>query len=264
MQNFKKTIIMSASALALLVATPVMANDATHYTAEEMPHVTQEDLKQGWEKTKQAVKETTAEVTNATEEALEETQKAMATTFDTITINERNTVAGMLGQPIYDVQGERVAKIHDILLDTAGEAKLIVLKDGDWTGLGKQVAYQYGVLTKTADNGDIITPLSEEMIDDAMAFEYAQTPQLVSARQLINSDLLDAEGNVIAQIENISLKNSTADQVILSFNQVLGMGGDKAAIAFKDITLKQVEGRTVFKLSANQTSNFENVKNSRL
>lgn len=259
---------MSASALALLIATPVLANDATQYKAEEMPQVTKEDLKQGWEQTKESLSQATKDVTTGVEEtaedmaegaetALEKTKSTMATAFDTVTINERNTVAGMLGQPIYDVQGERVAKIHDILLDTSGEAKLIVLKDGDWTGLGKQVAYQYGVLTRTADNGDIITPLSEDMIDDAAAFEYSQTPQLISSRQLINSDLLDANGDVVAQIENISLKGGAADQVILTFNEVLGMGGDRAAIAFKDITLKQVEGRTVFKLSANQTTDFE-------
>lgn len=289
------TKLLAAASLAILMAatTPAVAETELKAGAsadmkvertegqKDAHKLTEKEVKQGWKDTKEAISETAEDVSDATEQTYESIK---ATLFETnadynkdmdleqVAIKSRMTASGMLGEPVYNVDGERVAKIHDIILDSNGNAQMVVLADGDFTGLGKMVAYDYSIITKTNKDGDMISTLSEDMIDKAATFTYdrekADTKVRVmpqggySVSALMDGHLVSPTDENLADIDNISFKNGKADKIIVGYDKTLNMGGEKAAIAFNDTTVvKNDKGEaTNFQLTTAQSGQFKAYK----
>lgn len=284
-----KSLLTAVSAFAIMAAAPAMADtkvkagasvDAEMETERtegqsDIPEVTGEEIKQGWEDTKDAVSDTAKDISDATGKAYDDIKATFLSDDEnaditSVTINEKMTAEGMIGQPVYNASGERVAKIHDIILDSNGDAKMVILADGDFTGLGKNVAFDYDVITQRSAEGDIVAPLTEEMIDAAAAFsydpdDYSETVRIIpqngySVAELLDGDLVDTQGKKVGDVENISIRNGEADRIIVGFDKLLGLGGEKAALNYDAVDLVSKENKTHFKLSANQALKFETFK----
>ncbi len=290
----KKTILSAASVLAIMAAAPAHADnmntqaDASAEVQMERTQqqnddavVTEQELEQGWENTKDTVSNAASDVADATEETYEEIKAAFIdndedTEMTNVTINPRNTATAMIGSTLYNTDGEAIATISDIILDADGNATMAVVADGEIFGLGKSAAFDFSILSNKNADGDVIAPLSEEMIDQAAAFSYDAEDQSDDVRvvpangysvaELLEGQLVNAQGEAVADIDNISFSGSQAENLILGFNEVLGMGGNKAAMSFSEA--KVVRDDSVmggasynFQLNADQAAQFESYKN---
>lgn len=289
----KKTILSAVSVLAIMAAAPAHADMKTNTEASaevqmertqqqnDNAVVTEKELKQGWEDTKEGVSEAADEVADATEETYEDIKAAFIdddanTPNEKVSINSRNTATTMIGATLYNTDGEAIATVSDIILDADGNAQMAVVADGEIFGFGKSAAFDYSILSNKNTEGNVIAPLSEEMIDQAAEFSYDVDNQSDNVRvipangysvaELLEGQLLNANGDVVADIDNISFSNGQAENLILGFNEVLGMGGNKAAMSFSEAKIIKGESMTGdtsynFQLNAAQSDQFENYKN---
>ena len=288
----KKTILSAVSVLAIMAAAPAYADNVNtqadaevqmERTAEQNDNavVTEQELEQGWEDTKEGVSNAANDVADATAETYEDIKAAFIdndenTEVTNVTINTRNTATAVIGSTLYNTDGEAIATVSDIILDADGNATMAVVADGEIFGFGKSAAFDYSVLANKNAEGDIIAPLSEEMIDQAAAFSYdaedaSDEVRVIPANgysvaELLEGQLVNTEGEAVADIDNISFSGSKAENLILGFNEVLGMGGNKAAMAFSEANIVRddsIMGNTSynFQLNASQAAQFESYKN---
>lgn len=286
----KKQILTAVSAIALLTGGVAFADDAnrtsnqsnieTKSSAEFKQDVnkgwnnTKENVKEGWNNTKDAVSNTAKDVSNAAKNAYSDVEKAV-TKDDTveisgIAIDKRMTASGMLGEPVYNVNGDRVAKVRDIIVDREGNAMMVVLGDGDFTGLGKLVAFDYDVITERSAKGDVISSLTEDTIDMAASFSYESSTTGEDVRlmpsngysvaDLLRADLVSESGEELANVDNISFRNGQADQLIVAFGGVLGLGSEQAAMPYDEPQTIKTNNRLAFKLDNSQAADFEAYK----
>ncbi len=259
------TAVSAAMLLALGSTAPVVhaqQNDAPPVGTGNMG----EDAEKAWKKTKEDISEAYKDVKSVF------TDENGNTKLQPVMINPSRTAVGIIDQPVYNRGGERVATVKDIILDANGKASMIVLADGEFPGVDmKLTAFNYSLLTQQNTDGDIIMPLTEDMIDQAAAFSYDKKDESDKVRvtpnngysvaELLKADLINEKKEEIAQIDNISLKSGQADQLIVDFNRVLGLGGEKAAIGYKEAKIvRDDKGNLDFQLNANQTAQFENFK----
>src|SRR5690606_2321721 len=83
----------------------------------------------------------------------------------------------------------------------------------------------------------------------------------VSADELLGADVLDNNGKEIAEVKDIVLGSGGADRVIVAFDEVMGMGGERAVFKFDDLKMTRIDNEPHFQLSAAQSSRFEAYKN---
>lgn len=274
----KNKLLLTASALAFIMSAPsaiaAEENTTAKVQAEQETSIGQ-DIEKGLNEAGERISDAADNVAEATEETydsikakiVDETQDPKVSVID---IDERMTAAGMIGSPVYNTEEERIAKVSDIILDRDGNAIMVILADGDFTGLGKHVAFEYDVITRRDTNGDLIAPLSEEDIDNAMAFsydrsDYSDTVQVIpsngfSVAELMDSNLTDPAGETLANVDNISFREGAADQLILKFNDVLGFGGETVAMGYDDLNIARTDGKVNFQLTQPQTDEFKTYK----
>jgi uncharacterized protein YrrD len=289
-----KTVKMltAASVVALMAAAPALADQAVQadtrtgasYTAPnannpdtpDMPTVTKKDIKNGWNKTKNAVTNTADKAGDAISDTARKIKAAVLNNDPTVkaapvVIDASMTASGMIGKPVYDEQHKKIATVEDVILDNSGKASMIVVKDGGFAGIGgKLAAFDYGAVVSRGDKGDIIAPLTKKSLDAITPFTYDATAASgktqtlpaggYSVAKLMNGEVLDAAGEKLANIDNLSFRNGRADLVIASYGQVLSMGGDKVAINFDTAQLVRTNDDVSMKLSTAQTRQFHAVE----
>jgi uncharacterized protein YrrD/uncharacterized protein YjbJ (UPF0337 family) len=274
-----KTLLTAVSAIALVVSAPSFAetNANTNVEVERSKSTEQssgsfkKDVKDAWKNTKEDVSQAADKVSGAVEDTYEDAKQAFKDDDNTaemneIVVNERMTAQGTIGQTVYNTKGDRIAKVHDIIVDGSGAATMVILADGDFTGLGKLVAFDYDVIMNRQSDGDVIAPLTEESIDQAARFSYERTEgsekirvmpdQGYSVANILDADLTSPDGETLAEVDNVLLRNGAADQLIISYDQFMGMGGEKLAVAFHEAQIEDNKGALSFKLSAAETAQF--------
>jgi sporulation protein YlmC with PRC-barrel domain len=270
----KKTLLVAVSALALMATSPMaFAQDQAAQASAETNTVTKAEVKQNWEKTKTSVSNTADKVSDATKKAYENVKASLITEDEDVRPFEFNTriaASGMIGQPVYNHNNERVAQINDIILDANGNAATVVLSDAGFFKMGKLVAFDYGLVSQRSKDGDVIMPLTEETIDKAKNFEYGAkeadadtlvpAADSVSVAKLLDGELLDTNRKKVAKIDNITFRDGKADELIVVFDQTLGMGGEKAALEYEDLTLVRDGGDYDVQLSTKQSVRFDSYK----
>ena len=286
-----KQLLTAVSALAILAAAPAMADTQAETNAsvnaeittdadrtaneDNMPTTTEQDIKQGWENTKKTVSDTANDVADATERTYNDI-KASLLSDDTdnmeiqnVAINTQSTASGMIGQPVIN-NGERVGKIRDIIVDGSGTPTMVIVGDGDFFGLGKLAAFDYSTITGTNSEGDVIAPLTENAISQAAEFSYEPENENGNIRvipsngysvaKLLDGQLVDSQGETLAQIEDIQFQGGSAAHLVVSFDQVLGLGGKNAAISYDTATVIKDGDEYDFQVSADKAVQFENFK----
>lgn len=281
----KLRILMAAVSVAALMTAGAAQADTTKSSvnvnsrtetvspgpADGAP-MTKAQVQRDWQETKADVKEAVA---NFKARVLNDSDKIDAQA-EPVVVEVRQTAEGIIGKPVYNGANERVATVKDIILDKNGTAQLIVLKDGDFMGLGgKLAAFDYGLIVDQNRDGDVIMPITEKTIERVAEFSYnpkdageSKTRVIpangYSVANLLDGNLLGANGKKLATIDNLTFKGDKADLVIATHSQILHMGGEKVAIGFDGPKLTQDKDHkdVNLKLSAAQTRQFENFKKS--
>lgn len=260
-----KTLLAAASVIALMASSPALAdtnaNNQTPAEASTSGNITK-DAKKAWNNMKEDASEAYEDI------------KAVFIDEETrpVVINSRHTASGMLGKAVYNGRQERVGTVKDIIVDGNGEASMLVIADGEFPGYsGKLVAFDYDIISRQNAEGDVIAPISEENIDKAAEFSYDRNAQSdgkvriipdngYAVSKLLEGQLLSAEGQNVAEIENISFKNGKAQDLIVGFDKVLGMGGKYAALNYDAAKIIHDGDDLDFKLTPKQTAQFEAYK----
>jgi sporulation protein YlmC with PRC-barrel domain len=264
-----KNKIITAVSMATLVAAVPAFGDTVKSQAEVNAEAStsgniSEDAKEAWEEIKDDATEVYEEVKATVIGEQKNGEHA------TVVIDSRKTANGIIGKPVFNEQAERVAKVHDIILDESGKAVMVVVTDGAFIAVGKKAAFDYGAITRIDVNGDVIMPLTEEMINNAARFSYEAdesgenvrvlAANGVSVNAILAGQVLNHQNEAVAEIDNISLKNGSADRLIIGFDKVLGMGGQNAVLNYADATLIRDGDDLDFKLSADKSAQFETYK----
>lgn len=282
----RNTILTAVSAMAIMTAVPA-AYAETNTTAtqnhkertaeqNDAAVVTKEEVKQGWEDTKAAVSGAAKDVSAAAEDMYEDVRAAFVTDKNAsdanVKVNMRRAANHVIGASVFNTNGEAVAKVHDIILDKDGNASMIVLADGEVFGMGKKVAFDYGVIAGQTQDGDLIAPLSEKTISEALPFAYepdANNNELrvipadgYSVVKLLDAKIVNPEGRELAEIEDIVFTDGAAKTTIVGFGKVMGVGGHKALLNLSDVQLvKNADnGDYSFHMDAAKSAQFESYK----
>ena len=191
---------------------------------------------------------------------------------NTVKLNSRATAAGIIGEAIYDTAGDAIATVDDILLDSEGNAELVVLADGEWFGMGKHVVFDYNMITTETANGDMMASVTEELIDDSRSFSYVATNDMddvempddyVRVSEILEGSLLNPENESVADVTNLTLKNGQANKIVVDVDENLSVTAHHVAMDFDALRMVQDDdGAPHFRLSVNQADAFERLKES--
>lgn len=289
-----KAFLMGVSALALAMATPALAETVktetgnavrvegpnTHTKADDARNagkIDEKKVERALNNTGEAIENTANDVADAVSEGYRDMrdyfrgdQSFKDTKSMQVTTNQ--TATGMIGQPVKDVGGKRIGKVHDIIIDREGNAQMVVVSDGGILGLGnKLAAFDSSVIIKRDPNGDVISSLTQEAIDNVAEFSYdtkkagdnkvrTMPAGGISVAKVLDADLMNPENKAVASVDNVTFRNGQADLLIVTFNKVLGIGGEKAAMNFDDLALVENGKDVDFRLTAQQAARFENAK----
>jgi sporulation protein YlmC with PRC-barrel domain len=269
----------AASLIALLAATPTTAQAAEIGTkakidtsadvknnnpdTPEVDTVTEQDVKKGWENTKDAVKETYEDM----KAALLDDESRLGTE---ITYDKRATAEAIIGQPVMNEKKQKIATVEDIILDENGIARLVVVKDSGLLGFGsKLAAFEYSTVVKNDGKAEMVTPLTEKDIDSAATFTYdadnadKKTRLIpnggISVAHLLDGNLHDSAGKKVAAIEDVTFKAGKADMILTD----PGMGSRTVALGFKTASFTKENDTVNLNLDAQSSTRFEQLKQSK-
>ncbi|MAS86502.1 MAG: hypothetical protein CMH30_00785 [Micavibrio sp.] len=271
----KTSILTAVSVLALMAAAPALADNTERtMNQNDTPTITEQDVERNWDKAKDNVKEGWENTKDAVKDTYNKAENAITgenrMAMSELPANELSTAKGILGQPVYNTNGDRVAKVKDIILDRNGNARMVILADGDFTGLGKLAAFDYNVVTQRTAEGDVVASLTEETINQAAEFSYdpedsSRTVKVkpndgYSVTELLGSRVINPEGETLATLDNITFNNGRAENMVVSYGGVLGLGAEKAAFDFTDADKTRDGDSIKLQLSADEASDFEAYK----
>jgi sporulation protein YlmC with PRC-barrel domain len=275
----KTKILTAASAIALLAAMPALAEDPARNNANTN-NTLQEDASKAWENTKKDTSEAAESVSEATKETYRDIKAAVlgdesdtGDKFDYVTINQKQTASSLIGQPVVNGAKERVGTVKDIILDANGKASLIVVSDGEWITTGQKLAaFDYdSIISRNAD-GDVVMPLTEETMTNVAAFSYDakdadEKTRVIPANgysvaEIMEGDVVDAEKKSVASVDDVTISNGQAQELVIGFDKILGLGGKKAVVDYDNVKMVSNADKTDldFQLTAKQAAQFESYK----
>lgn len=234
----KKHILAKVSIIALLAASPSFAQTNAAQNMSE-----QQKLDKLSDDTKSAIAEIKSDAAVAYEKIKAQyIDNASPEKNRLITIDPRTTANGIIGHPVYNEKKEKLGKVADIIVDQSGKATMIVVSDSSFVAMGKHAAFDYASITRVETDGDVIMPLTDEIIANAATFSYDRDESGdkvrvipdngYSVNTLLKGRLLNSKNEPVADIENISFKSGQASQLVIGFDKTLGFGGDRAALAY--------------------------------
>lgn len=262
----KTTILATVSAIALTGIMPIFTGMAYAQTPAE---------KSASENMADDAKEAISDIKEGASDAIETIKATYIAHLSpdknvSVVIDPRKTANGIIGYPVYNEKHESIAKVTDIILDKDGNATMVIVADGAFIGTGKKVAFNYSAITRVEEDGDVIMPLTEQIIDDAAAFSYDKAEGGDKVRvipdngysvvKLLDGQLVNHKLKIIADIDNITLKSGKANHIVLGFDKTMGVGGEKALISFTDAKIVSDGDQLNFQLSEDKALQFEAYK----
>lgn len=284
-----KTFLTAVSAIAVMAAMPALADTdvkagakaevaaepGSDAAAAQSTGSVKQDVENAWEDIKSDTSKAYNKAKDETAEAYQDIKAALinddAKIMDVtdVTINSSTTAAGMIGQPIFNGE-ERVGKVKDIIVDRDGKAMMVVVADGDFFGMGKLAAFDYSSVMKVNAAGDVMTPLTEKTIEQAAEFsydreKYSDTVRVIpsngySVAKLLEGQLVDTKGETLGQMDDVQFRDGSAAHLIIGFDRVLGLGGEKAALSYDTASIVADGQDYDFQLSAEKSVQFESYK----
>lgn len=291
-------ILMGASVLTLLMALPAFAETkvdanadvSTSAKIENKLDAAGEAIKENAKKAGEAIDRQADRAGAATREAYKD---AKATTKETygdvkayfsddddikavtsINIDSRLTADELLGSDVQNPAGEKIGSVEDILVDKEGDAETVIINDGGILGLGgKLVAFDYDIIEGVSADKDVIVKLTDASIKKAKRFEYESPSKpdaaisvmpssQFSVKKIQDAKVVDAKGKAVANVQDVVFDGDDADYLVVAFDKFLGLGGDKAALDFEALDLVNNNGKYTFRLTSQQTAQFESQKDA--
>ena len=225
-------------------------------------------------KTDTAVTEAVKEATDNVKEAYEKIKAALVSDAEAkeityVMVDPRMTAVGIMGQPVVNNDEEKLGTVEDIILQSNGMADAIIITHGGYFNIGaKMAAFDYDMVMRRESDGDVVMPLSKESVDKAKGFSYdrkdssdkirVMSGTAISVKDLLKGSLMDHKGVVVAKTENIYFKDGQANRLIFSFNQTMGMGGEKAILDYATLQHVEANGLHHFKMNEKQSIQFKN------
>ncbi|MBO0335339.1 PRC-barrel domain-containing protein [Sneathiella sp. CAU 1612] len=287
----QKKFLATVSIIALMSAAPALAGTvksddssssaATMQTKETtgQSEGATEKVKEGWDKTKEAVKETAEDASDATKEAYRDFKAFVFSDndskldIDEVKVDPRTTATGIIGEPVYNFKDERVGVVEDVILNQDGKAIMVIVGDGDFFGLGKLAAFDYDAMVKMNADGDLVMPLTEETIERAAEFSFDRKDMgenvrimpenAYSVEKLLDAQLVNAKDEKMGEIDDITFKDGQASQLIVGFDKILGFGGEEVSLAYDNAKLIKVdEDEYKYTLAEKKSSLITNYKSA--
>lgn len=265
----KIKILTSVSVIALMASLPALA-DTTAKTQTEINSEKStsgdiaKDAKAAWKEVKKDSAEAYEEIRATLIGDKTEGKNSV------VVIESRKTANGIIGHYVYNEKHQSVAKVTDIILDQDGKATMVIVSDGKFISMGKQAAFEFSAITRVESDGDVIMPFTQQTIDNAVPFSYDKTDMTdnmhvisdnsYSVKKILGGQMVNQKQELLAVIDNITFKNGRANQIIIGFDKVLGMGGKKAALDYSDAKLIRKGENLNFQLNDNRTAQFEAYK----
>ncbi len=267
-----KKILMGASVLALLIAAPAFAEGtktntepSTSAKIEAKMEKAGDSIERAAEKTKEGAKEAYSDV-----KAYFSDDKDVHA-VSSVNVRDRMTSDELIGTVVQDPQGREIGKIKDILITADGDAETVIINDSVLGLGGKLAAFDFDVIEGFSKDADVVVRLSEANIKSAKRFEYEAPKQpdvsivtmpadQYSVAKIMDAKVVDPKGKAVADVDTVAFDGDDADYLIVTFNRVLGMGGDKAALNLEALDIANDKGKYSFKLNQQQTAQFENYK----
>jgi hypothetical protein len=265
----KIKILATASVIALMTSLPALADTTQKTQTEINPENStsgdiQKDAKEVWK-----------DIKKDSVEAYEEIRATFigdktAKNSSVIIIDSRKTATGIIGHYVYNEKHETVAKVTDIILDQDGKATMVIVSDGKFINMGKKAAFDFSAITRVESDGDVIMPFTQKTIDNAIPFSYDKADMAenmhvmpdnsYSVIKILGGQMVNQKQESLAVVDNITFKNGRANQIIIGFDKVLGMGGKKAALDYSDAKIIRKGENLNFQLNDNRTAQFEAYK----
>jgi len=276
-----KKILMGASVLAVLAAFPAFAEDTMKDKAdragakvESTAEKAADKTKETYNEAKEATKEGYAKAEAKTKEAYEDVKTYFNDDKDddkTVNVISRVTADELIGTKVQNWKGDDIGRINDILVTADGDAETVIIDDNGLGLGGKLAAFDYDVIEGFNGDKDVVVKISEENIKQASRFEYEGTAKegekiryapadQYSVKKIIDAKVVDPDGKNVADVDTVAFEGDDADYLIVTFNKILGMGGDKAALNLDALDLVNKDGKYTFQLNTQQTAQFENYK----
>ncbi len=276
-----KKILMGVSVLAVLAAFPAFAADTAKDKAdtagakiEATAEKAADKTKETYNEAKEATKEGYAKAEAKTKEAYQDVKTYFNEDKDddaTVNIISRVTADELIGKKVQNAKGEDIGRIKDILVTADGDAETVVIDDNGLGLGGKLAAFDFDVIEGLSNDKDVVVKLSEANINAASRFEYegeAKAGEKIrfkpadqySVNKIIDANVVDPEGKKVADVDTLAFEDDDADYLIVTFNKILGVGGDKAALNLEALDLVEKDGKITFQLNTQQTAQFENYK----
>lgn len=262
------SLVMSGMAQAADTQTNVkVRGDTGNYVAysSDEEEVTQKEVENALDKAGHKIENLAGQAVDAVDGNNEAAVKA-----DVGVVAKNNSADQLIGQPVKNASGERIGTVHDVILAQNGQAKYLIVADGGMVSLGdKKVAFDYGAIEGRDAAGAVLTAATEETINAAPAFSYdaedsKEGAQVIAAsetslRAVLDAKLTDPQDKTVANVEDVVIENGRAEDLIVSYDQFLGLGGKKASLPYEDLAFSNdgVMGTGKFRLNASQATQFK-------
>lgn len=258
-----KTLMIAASALTLAVAVPAYADNSTVQKTNNpdvpaVESVTERDIREGWNDTKDAVSKawdnTKEAVSNAADDIAESTD-SRADIHARIDDNAL-TADKVIGSQVVDAKGDRVAKVEDLLVDADGNIQGAVVSNGGFMGVAaKKTLVEYSQLGQETEQGKFQTSLTKKSLDMTPAFkDDAVMNGQYRVSELIGAEINNTQGEKIATVDNIVIENGTAAKIVVSYMD--GLLPKEAVIDFRDADLVADGKEPTFRVSMSEAADL--------
>lgn len=266
-----KKILMGASFLALVAAFPAFAAE----TKVNANADTSTKIEAKMDEAGNAIERTADKAVAKTKEAYKDVKAYFNDDKDDavrVDINTRLTADELIGTDVQDMNGKSLGEIKDILVSADGDAETVIISDSALGLGGKLAAFDYDVIEGFTKDKDVVVKLSEANIKSAKKFEYkadkADANTIVmpsneySVSKIIDSKVYDANGKAVADVDTVAFDGDDADYIVVTFNKILGMGGDKAALNMDALKIAPKDDKYAFTLTQQQSAQFETAKDA--
>lgn len=264
-----KYYILAVSAIALLqpsasFADSMKSSNEVRAEAASSGDISK-DAKAAWKDIKHDAKEASKEI-KAFFVGEDESVPAKEMSFV-----RASSASGIIGAPVYNGKKERVGTVKDIIVNSTGQADMVVIADGEFPGFdGKLVAFPFADISKQEPSGDVIAPISEATIKAASEFAYTPDTGKTTVRsipeggysvaKILDGNILSSTKEKVGSVDDVYFKGGKASMVIIGFDKIMGMGGKNVVADFGPTTIVRDADTLDVQLSPKQSASLAKYK----
>lgn len=212
---------------------------------------------------------------------------AMSTSVGSVQVAETATgevdAGKLIGQAVYDANGDKVGDIDSVMVDAKGKVTSVVIDVSGWLESEKLVSVEWTDL-KTGEDNKIVTSLTKDAAKTAAAYEYKDktlrgqvmtesgeryeatdadatttadadsdakdnsavinADGSLNASKLIGLDVQSPEDKKVGDIGEIVLdKSGQVEGVVVDVGGFLGIATHPVLLEWKDVTLASQDGK---------------------